>query len=147
MTVTIRECSVRNVMAEKHALIPDPVAMYKQTDSLNEVKDMSKNLMSGDFERQYKGAMVDNSERRRCKSLVITGAVILIGLIVGLLILTIVREVQISQLRSEIDELTVNMIAVSANVKSLNQKMSSNKHFNNFKPLEDTVSDIRVYLA
>lgn len=139
MTVTIRECSVSNVMAEKHALIPDPVAVYKQTDSLNEVKDMSKNLMSGDFERQYKGAMVDNSERRRCKSLLITASVILTGLIVGLLILTIVREVQIAHLRREIDELTVNMIAVSANVKSLNQKINSNKHFNNFKPLEDTI--------
>lgn len=138
MTVRRRECSVNNGMAEKHALIPEPITMYAQTDALNETKDMSKNLMSGDFERQYTSAIVDKCDRRR-KAWLVTGAAVVAGLVAGLLVLAIVREVQVARLRSEVDELTANMIAISATVKSLNQKISNNKHFNDFKPLDDTI--------
>ncbi|KAG6447042.1 protein eiger [Manduca sexta] len=125
-------------MAEKHALIPEPIAMYTQTDALNETKDMSKNLMSGDFERQYTGAIVDKCDRRR-KAFLVTGAAVLVAMVVGLLVLAVFRDVQVARLRAEVDELSASMLAISASVKSLNQKITNNKHFNDFKPLEDTI--------
>lgn len=137
MTSTVRGCSVNTVMAEKHALIPDPITMYTQKETMKEVKDASKNLMGGDFERQYGGPTMNKCDRRM-KAWVVTVTATIIGLLLALLVLVIVREIHIARLRSEIDDLTANMIAMSANVKLLNQKYN-NKHFNDFKPMEDTI--------
>ncbi|PZC81350.1 hypothetical protein B5X24_HaOG212802 [Helicoverpa armigera] len=106
---------------------------------MKESQDISKTLMSGDFERQFRGAMVEKTDRR-WQTWLITLAVVVGALLAWLLVFTIVREVQIRQLRHEVDELTANMIAVSANVKSLSQKIEKNKLFNEFKELQDTVS-------
>lgn len=123
-------------MAENCALITEPVTMYTQTEALKDVKDLSKNLMSEDYERQYAGR--DRINRRR-KGCVIFGVTVS-ALAVWLLVLTVVREMQISRLRQELDDLSANMIAISANVVSLNQKLENNRLFNEFKALEDTVS-------
>ncbi|XP_021185603.3 protein eiger [Helicoverpa armigera] len=124
-------------MAENHALIPEATSMYTQTN-MKESQDISKTLMSGDFERQFRGAMVEKTDRR-WQTWLITLAVVVGALLAWLLVFTIVREVQIRQLRHEVDELTANMIAVSANVKSLSQKIEKNKLFNEFKELQDTI--------
>lgn len=136
--MTVRECSVRAVMAENHALIPEATAMYAQTN-MKESQDISKNLMSGDFERQFRGAMVEKTDRR-WQTWLITLAVVVGALLAWLLVFTVVRELQVRQLRREVDELTANMIAMSANFKSLSQKIDKNKLFNEFKDLQDTVS-------
>ena len=136
--MTVRECSVRAVMAENHALIPEANSMYTQTN-MKESQDISKNLMSGDFERQFRGAMVEKTDRR-WQTLLITLSVVVGALMAWLLVFTIVREVQFRQLRHEVDELTANMIGMSANVKSLSSKIEKNKLFNEFKDLQDTVS-------
>lgn len=135
--MTVRECSVRAVMAENHALIPEATSMYTQTN-MKESHDISKNLMSGDFERQFRGAMVEKTDRR-WQTWLITLTVVFGALVAWLLVLTIVREVQVRQLRHEVDELSVNLIAISANVKSLSQKIEKNKLFNEFKDLQDTI--------
>ncbi|XP_045493390.1 protein eiger [Colias croceus] len=106
------------------------------TPESNDIKDSSKNLMSGDFERQYKEGMEKSGSRR--KGCVIFGVTVG-ALALWLLVLTIVREVQINKLRYEVDQLTANMIAMTANVKSLNQKLTNNRLFNEFKNLEDTL--------
>lgn len=142
--MTVRECSVRAVMAENHALIPEATSMYTQTN-MKESHDISKNLMSGDFERQFRGAMVEKTDRR-WQTWLITLTVVFGALVAWLLVLTIVREVQVRQLRHEVDELSVNLIAISANVKSLSQKIEKNKLFNEFKDLQDTVSPYHVCL-
>ncbi|XP_026486587.2 protein eiger [Vanessa tameamea] len=122
-------------MAENRALIPEPVTMYTQTEALKDVKDLSKNLMSEDYERQYAGTERGNRRRHGC----IVFGVTVGALAVWLLALTIVRELQLTRLREEVDELTANMIAMSANVMSLNQKLENNRLFNEFKALEDTI--------
>lgn len=126
-------------MAENSALIPEAVTMYTQTDAMKEIKDMSKNLVSGDFERQYTAGMAEKTGRRRNTCLV-SVAVTIGVLAVWLLVLTVVREVQISRLRQEVDQLTANMIAMSANVKSINNKISNHRVLSEFDTLEDTVS-------
>lgn len=123
-------------MAENCALITEPVTMYTQTEALKDVKDLSKNLMSEDYERQYAGRDRNNRRRKGC---VIFGVTVS-ALAVWVLVLTVVREMQISRLRQELDDLSANMIAISANVVSLNQKLENNRLFNEFKALEDTVS-------
>lgn len=125
-------------MAENCALIPEPVTMYTQTEKLRDVKDLSKNLMSGDFERQYADNVAEKGAKRG-RGCVIFGVTVG-ALAVWLLVLTIVREVQVTRLRQEVDELSANMIAMSATVKSLNEKLTNNRLFNEFKTLEDTVS-------
>lgn len=127
-------------MAENHALIPNPVKMYTQTDALKDVKDMSKNLVSGDFEKQYRDGMMIEKPRRRHIHIVL--GVSVVALAIWVIVLTVVREAQITRLRLEVDELTANMIAVTANVKSLNQKLANNRLFNEMN--EDTVS---LYLS
>lgn len=127
--------SPRGVMAENCALITEPVTMYTQTEALKDVKDLSKNLMSEDYERQYAGRDRNNRRRKGC---VIFGVTVS-ALAVWLLVLTVVREMQISRLRQELDDLSANMIAISANVVSLNQKLENNRLFNEFKALEDTI--------
>ncbi|XP_026738624.1 protein eiger-like isoform X1 [Trichoplusia ni] len=124
-------------MAENHALIPEATAMYTQTN-MKESQDISKNLMSGDFERQFRGAMVEKTDRR-WQTWLITLAVVVGALLAWLLVFTVVRELQVRQLRREVDELTANMIAMSANFKSLSQKIDKNKLFNEFKDLQDTI--------
>lgn len=121
-------------MAEKHALIPDPI-MYPPADA----KDLSKNLMSGDFEKQYSVAKVEKCSRWR-QTCAVALAVTLTALVVFLLALYMVREAQLTKLRQEVDELTTSMIAMSANVKSINQKINNNKLFTDYKPSDDTVS-------
>lgn len=122
-------------MAENRALIPEPITMYTQSESLKDVKDLSKNLMSGEFERQYTG--MEKSRRRR-------GGTIVLGIAVGalavwLLVLTILREVQLARLQAQVDELSANMMEMTVNVVSLNTKLTNNRLFNEFKTLEDTV--------
>ncbi|KAJ2948035.1 hypothetical protein O0L34_g9833 [Tuta absoluta] len=126
-------------MAENSALIPEPVAMYTQPET-KDAKDLSKNLVSGDFERQYRdGLMEKPGWRRQRHAYAIIGAAI--GLLTcWMLIHTLVREVQITRLRNEVDELTANMIALTANIKNVNQKLSNNRLFDDFKHIEDTVS-------
>ncbi|XP_045770391.1 protein eiger-like [Maniola jurtina] len=124
-------------MAENCALIPEPVTMYTQTEALRDVKDLSKNLMSGDFERQYANDITEKGSKKR-KGCVIFGVTVA-ALVVWLLVLTIVREVQVKRLQQEVDELSANMIAMSATVKSLNEKLTNNRLFNEFKTLEDTI--------
>lgn len=119
---------------ENSALIAE--TMYTKSDALKEAKDLTKNLVGGDFERQYGVKMEKNGGRGKC---------VLVGVSIGvlamwLLVLTVVKEVQLTRLRAEVDQLTANMIAMSANVMSLNQKLSNNRLFNEFKNLEDTVS-------
>ncbi|XP_059050941.1 protein eiger [Achroia grisella] len=125
-------------MAEKHALIPEPVAMYTQTETMKEVKDLSQNLVSGDFERQYKGGMADKYTKRR-QAWFVTLAVAISAIVISLLVLTVIREIEILRLRQEVNDLTANMIAVSANVNSLNNKISNNKLFNEFESLDDAI--------
>lgn len=120
-------------MAEKHALIPDPLAMYTQT----ETKDLSKNLMGGDYEKQYS----DKVKTARWKQAsVVAGGVTLVALVVWLLVLVMFREVQLTRLRHEVDDLTATVIAMSANVKALNQKFSNNKQLLNEFKSDETVS-------
>ncbi|CAK1602376.1 unnamed protein product [Parnassius mnemosyne] len=119
---------------EKSALIPE--TMYTKSDALKEAKDLTKNLVGGDFERQYKDKSKENGKRR--SQCVIVGVSIGV-LAIWLLVLTLVREVQLARLRAEVEQLTANMIAMSANVKSLNEKLSNNRLFNEFKNLEDTI--------
>jgi hypothetical protein len=126
-------------MAVNYALIPESVAMYTQTENLKETKDMSQNLMSGDFERQYRNRVVEQGSRRR-QACFITFSVTVAVLVIWLLALTVVREVQITRLRKEVEELSAHIIAVEANVNAVNHKISNNKLFNEFNTLEDTVS-------
>ncbi|XP_053613756.1 protein eiger [Plodia interpunctella] len=124
-------------MAEKHALIPDPVAMYTQTDAMKEIKDMSKNLVSGDFERQYKTSMAEKSRRRN--ACLVSLAVSVGILAVFLIVVTVVREVQIARLRQELDQVKDNMVAMSVNLRALSNKINSNRLFNDFESFEDTI--------
>ncbi|XP_014368769.2 uncharacterized protein LOC106719040 [Papilio machaon] len=117
---------------ENSALIPD--TMYTKSDALKDARDLTKNLVGGDYERQYKEEK-NGKGRRRC---VLFGVSIGV-LAVWLVALTLVREIQVRRLRSEVDQLTANVIALSANVMSLNQKLSNNRLFNEFKNLEDTI--------
>lgn len=127
-------------MAENHALIPEATSIYTQTN-MKDSQDISKNLMSGDFERQYVSGMAVKPDRRWQTWLITLGVVV--GALIGwLLVVTVVREVQVRQLRQEVDDLTASMIALSANVKSLSSKIEKNKLFNEFKDLQDTVSAI-----
>lgn len=123
-------------MADNHALIPNPVKMYTQTDALKDAKDMSKNLVSGDFEKHYRDDIMIEKPRRRHMHLFLAVSVGVLA--IWMIVLTVVREVQITRLRLEVDELTANMIAVTANVKSLNQKLANNRLFNEMN--DDTVS-------
>lgn len=97
---------------------------------------MSKNLVSGDFEKQYRDDIMTEKPRRRHMHLFL--GVSVGALAIWMIVLTVVREVQITRLRFEVDELTANMIAVTANVKSLNQKLAENRLFNEIN--DDTVS-------
>lgn len=112
---------------------------------MKEPQDISKNLMSGDFERQFRGAFDEKVDKRATfptmsvKTWLITLGVVFGALLFGLLVFTVVREVQVRHLRLEVDELTANFIALSASVKSLNQKIDKNKLFNEFKDLQDTI--------
>ncbi|XP_026319631.1 uncharacterized protein LOC113230091 [Hyposmocoma kahamanoa] len=115
-------------MADNHALIPNPVKMYTQTDALKDAKDMSKNLVSGDFEKHYRDDIMIEKPRRRHMHLFLGVSVGVLA--IWMIVLTVVREVQITRLRLEVDELNANMIAVTANVKSLNQKLANNRLFN-----------------
>lgn len=126
-------------MAEKHALIHDPLAMYPPT----ETKDMSKNLMSNDFEKQYCEKVKSKKWKQAC---VIAGGVTLVGVVVCLLILVVVRDLQLKKLRTEVDELTATVIAVSANVKALNLKLNNNKMLNEFKSDETVRNWYNRYL-
>lgn len=119
-------------MAEKHALIPNPLIMYTQA----ETKDMSKNLMGGDFEKQYSEKVKTGRWKQAC---VVAGGVTLAALVIWLLVLVMYREVQLTRLRHEVDELTATVIAVSASVKSLNQKFSNNKLLLNDFKSDDTI--------
>lgn len=127
-------------MAENHALIPNPVKMYTQADALKDVKDMSKNLVSGDFEKQYRDDIMIEKPRRRHIHIVLGMSVV--ALAIWVIVLTVVREAQITRLRLEVEELTANMIAVTANVKSLNQKLVNNRLFN-----EMTDGTVSLYLS
>lgn len=103
---------------------------------MKDVKDMSKNLVSGDFEKQYRHDIMIEKPRRRHMHIFL--GVSVGALAIWMIVLTVVREVQITRLRLEVDELTANMIAVTANVKSLNQKLANNRLFNVMN--DDTVS-------
>lgn len=130
-------------MAENHALIAESATMYTQTDALKESKDLSQNLVSGDFEMQYRNRVMEQSGRRR-QACFITSAVTIGAIIVWLLVLTVLREVQIARLRQEVEQLSAHIVAVEATLNGLDQKVSNNRLFNDFKTLEDTVSDIRL---
>lgn len=128
-------------MAENRALIPEPITMYTQTESMKDSKDLSKNLMSGEFERQY-----PRGENKRPR-----GGCIILGIAVGalavwLLVLTILREVQIVRLQAQVEELSANMMEMTVNVVSLNTRLTNNRLFNEFKTLEDTVRELDVYI-
>lgn len=127
-------------MAENRALIQE--TMYTQADPLKDVKEVSKNLVSGDFEKQYRNGIMEKPGRRSHAFLVLAVTVGALG--VWMVVLTMIQVAQITRLRHEVDELTANMIAMTANVKSLNQKLANNKLFNEFKTIEDTVSSQRV---
>lgn len=99
--------------------------MYTQEVLSKKESDMSKNLVTGEIEYRPK-------KKQGC----MIALVVAVGaLALSLAVLTVVREMQISRLRSEVDQLTVNMIAVTANIKSLNQKV--NRDLNDFKTLDD----------
>ncbi|XP_052757777.1 uncharacterized protein LOC113518496 [Galleria mellonella] len=125
-------------MAENHALIPEAVTMYTQTEAMKEAKDLSQNLVSGDFERQYKGGMADKYTKRG-QTWFVTLVVAITAIVVSLLVLTVIREIEILRLRQEVNDLTANVIAVSANVNSLNNKISNKKMFHDYETLEDAI--------
>ncbi|CAH0405189.1 unnamed protein product [Chilo suppressalis] len=125
-------------MAEKHALISQGVIMYKQTDAMKETKDMSENLVSGDFERQYRNRVVEAGGRRR-QACCVTFAVTVGVVVLALLALTIVRELQIKRLCQEVEELSAHIVAVEVNVNALNQRISDNRLFNEFKTFDDAI--------
>ncbi|KAL0850855.1 hypothetical protein ABMA28_006770 [Loxostege sticticalis] len=125
-------------MAENHALIAESATMYTQTDALKESKDLSQNLVSGDFEMQYRNRVMEQSGRRR-QACFITSAVTIGAIIVWLLVLTVLREVQIARLRQEVEQLSAHIVAVEATLNGLDQKVSNNRLFNDFKTLEDTI--------
>lgn len=126
-----------SVMAEHHALIPESISINTQTN-MKESQDISKNLMSGDFERQFRNAMVSKTDKW-WQTWLITLGVFVGALLTWALVFTVIREIQVRQLRREVDELTANMIALSVNVKSLSQKIETNKLFNEFKDFQDTL--------
>ncbi|XP_041975307.1 uncharacterized protein LOC121730361 [Aricia agestis] len=104
-------------MAENRALLPTPT-MY--TAEVKDAKDLSKNLVGGDFERQYKKTA---SWRKNLLIKVSLGV-----LAVWLLVLTVLREAQLAQLRREVDILTASV-----------NKIVDNRLFNEFQTLEDTI--------
>ncbi|XP_063824303.1 protein eiger [Ostrinia nubilalis] len=124
-------------MAENHALIAESAAMYPQTE-LKESKDLSQNLVSGDFEMQYRNRVLEQSGRRR-QACFITSAATVAVLFVWLLVLTVLREVQIARLRQEVEQLSAHIVAVEASLNGLDQKVSNNRLFNDFKTLEDAI--------
>ncbi|KAL4716870.1 hypothetical protein ACJJTC_012681 [Scirpophaga incertulas] len=125
-------------MAENYTLIPN-VAMYTQTEPLKESKDLSQNLVSGDFERQYRNRMLEKGGGRKRQACVVTFGVTVAVLVVWLLVLTVLRQVQITRLREEVEQLSAHIIAVEANLNALNHKISNNALFNEFKAIEDTI--------
>lgn len=111
-----------------------PVTMYTQTDALNEVKDMSKNLVSGEFEREYRDGMLEKPQRPR--RLCMTVLLVIIGVMAAWLVaLTAVHELQLSKLRQDVDAMSADMIALKMSIGSLNQKLLNPK----ISPIEDTI--------
>ncbi|CAG9796365.1 unnamed protein product [Diatraea saccharalis] len=127
-------------MAENYALISESGTMYKQTDSLKDIKDVSQNLMSGDFERQYRNRTVQEGGKRR-QACCVTFAVTLTVVVIALSALTVAREIHIRRLCKEVEELSAHIVAVEANVNALNQKISNNRLFNEFKTLDTIYTD------
>lgn len=130
-------CSV-SVMAARSPYGVLSEAMYSQTDPLKEVKDMSKNLVSGDFETEYRGVLEKRGRRRQACAVTVVLAFVVAFL--WLLALTLVREVQVVRLREDVERLSANMIVLSARLENLNQKVANNKLFNEFKAVDDLVS-------
>lgn len=120
-----------------YELLPESVTIYPQTEALKEAEDMSKNLVSGDFEKEYRDGMIEKGPQRK-RHLCVTGLLILIAVLAGwLVVLTAVREVQIARLKQEVDELSADMIAIRFTLKSL---VANKKTLTDVKPMEDTVS-------
>lgn len=125
-------------MAEKYALIPESATMYTQTDAMREIKDLSQNLVIGDFEMQYRNRVFSDTRRR--KNWLLTSVVTaIVALFVWLLVITILQEVQVARLRQEVEQLSAHIVAVEASLNGLDQKVSNNRLFNDME-VEDTVS-------
>lgn len=116
--------------------------MYTKTDVLKENKDLSQNLVSGDFEMQYRNRVTDLSDNWRRKKWLLTSVVTAISaLFIWLLVITVMQEIQVARLRREVEQLSAHIVAVEANLNGLNQKVSNNKLFRD-DDISDTVSDI-----
>ncbi|KAJ0182316.1 hypothetical protein K1T71_001685 [Dendrolimus kikuchii] len=115
-------------MSANQVLLPGS-AMYKS--EMKDVKDMSKNLMSGDFENQYKGAMEKCGKKRYACIITLSVIVIVLGIV-----LVAMSVIQV-KLRHDVDMLSANMIAMSANLELLNQKMVNK--YNDFKTIDNTI--------
>lgn len=122
-------------MSANQVLLPQS-AMYKS--DMKEVKDMSKNLMSGDFENQYKGAMEKCGKKKY--ACVVTLSVIVIVLGIVLVAMSVIQV----KLRRDVDMLSANMIAMSANLELLNQKIVNK--YNDFKTIDNTVCLLKVFV-
>lgn len=112
-----------------YALLPTSLAMYTQSDVKDE-RDLSKNLVGGDFESRASDKSVSR-KGRRC------GVVLLVAALtvsyIWLIGLTVVREVQLAALRDNVGQLSANLVALEA-------RINANRLFEEFKNLEDTVS-------
>lgn len=126
-------------MAEKYALIPESATMYTQTDAMREIKDLSQNLVIGDFEMQYRNRVLNSDTRRRKNWLLTSVVTAIVALFVWLLVITILQEVQVARLRQEVEQLSAHIVAVEASLNGLDQKVSNNRLFNDME-VEDTVS-------
>ncbi|KAG7310418.1 hypothetical protein JYU34_003195 [Plutella xylostella] len=108
--------------------------MYTQANVLSEDKDSSKNLVSGEFERGYRGGA---RARRGCGVAGVWCGVAACA--AWLLVLTVLRELQLARLRRDVADLSASLLAVDATVHTLQQKISNNRLFDEFKTLEDTI--------
>lgn len=116
-----------------YKLLPDGVTMYTQTEALKEAKDMSKNLVSGEFEREYRG-----NSRRTKRNVWLTVLIVAVSILTcWMAAMTALRELQLSRLRNDLDGLSVDVLALKLTVKSLNQKLA--KKTTDYKTMEDTV--------
>lgn len=113
--------------------------MYTQTDAMREIKDLSQNLVIGDFEMQYRNRVLNSDTRRRKNWLLTSVVTAIVALFVWLLVITILQEVQVARLRQEVEQLSAHIVAVEASLNGLDQKVSNNRLFNDME-VEDTVS-------
>lgn len=117
-----------------YALLPTSLTMYTQSNALKDERDLSKNLVGGDFESRGSDKSV-NGKRKTCGVVLVLALTISYVWLIGL---TVVRELQLAKLKDDVGQLSANLLALEARV-------NNNKIFDDFKNLEDTVSRLRKF--